>query len=48
MISVDGNTQFSFPSQDEIRNLVRPNGTQANITLTPSFLAEIAAGKNLL
>jgi hypothetical protein len=45
-IAVNEDTRYSFPSPVEVKNLALPNATLANISLTPSFLAERAAGQD--
>ena len=43
-ISVNEDIQYSFPSQQEIMQLTLPNSTLANISLSPEFIADSAAG----
>jgi hypothetical protein len=44
-IAVDEDTEYSFPSQQEIMQLTLPNSSLANISLPPDLLAERAAGQ---
>ena len=43
-VAVDEETEYSFPSQQEIMQLTLPPAANANISLDPSILAEAAAG----
>ena len=42
---MDEDTEYSFPSQQEIMQLTLPNSSLANISLPPDLLAERAAGE---
>ena len=44
-IAVDEDTEYSFPSQQEIMQLTLPNSSLATISLPPDLLAERAAGE---
>ena len=46
-VAVDEETEYSFPSQQEIMQLTLPPAANANISLDPSILAEAAAGMDV-
>ena len=43
-IAVDEDTEYSFPSQQEIMQLTLPNSALADISLSSAILAESTAG----
>ena len=43
---MDDNTEYMFPSEQEIMNLALPNSTLASISLSPEFIAGQAAGES--
>ena len=44
-LTVEEDTQYSFPSPEELKGLALPNATLANISISPSFLAQEPSGE---
>lgn len=45
-VAVDDETEYSFPSQQEIMQLTLPPAALANVSLDPSILSNAAAGNH--